>query len=173
VSQEMLERGMLQRDWRTLHREVVPDLVGALRELIQTHDRVLHIGTDAQKVDHRIDFVTCVVVLTPGKGGRVFYTRIRKPRQEVRSLRQKLFMEAWLSVETAMAIEPTIPEAVPIVVHLDVNPDKKWASSRHINEVVGLVMGQGFEFLFKPDARAASHTADHVVKNKHHVTPYP
>ncbi len=160
---------MLQREWRTLHREPVPDLLRALEELVLAQDRVIHIGTDAQKVDKRIDFVTCVVVLTPGKGGRVFYTRIRKPREEVRSLRQKLFTEAWLSVETAMAIEPSIPSTLPIVVHLDVNPDKKWASSRHINEVVGLVMGQGFEVLFKPDAWAASHTADHVVKNKHHT----
>jgi len=93
----------------------------------------------------------------------------RKSRTEVKSLRQKLFREAWLSVQTAMEIEPHTPDHTPIVVHLDVNPDKRWASSRHINEVVGLVMGQGFEVLYKPDAWAASHTADHVVKNKHHA----
>lgn len=162
---------MLEREWMTLHRERVPNLISALSDLIASGERVLHIGTDAQKVDHRVDFVTCVVVLTPGKGGRVFYTRLRKSRTEVKSLRQKLFREAWLSVQTAMEIEPHVPDRTPIVVHLDVNPDKRWASSRHINEVVGLVMGQGFEVLYKPDAWAASHTADHVVKNKHHALP--
>jgi len=86
------------------------------------------------------------VVLTPGIGGGVFHTRIRTTREDVRSLRLKLFMEAWYSVETAMELEPHIPEGSPIVVHLDVNPDKRWASSRHISEVVGLVMGQGISY---------------------------
>ena len=158
---------MIEREWLTMDSVRIPDLVAALGDLLRSGNRVIHIGTDAQKVDARVDFVTCVVVLTPGKGGRVFHTRIRKPREDVRSLRLKLFMEAWYSVETAMELEPHIPEGSPIVVHLDVNPDKRWASSRHISEVVGLVMGQGFEVLFKPDAWAASRTADHVVKNKH------
>lgn len=164
---ERLNERMIEREWLTMDSERIPDLVAALGDLLRTGNRVIHIGTDAQKVDARVDFVTCVVVLTPGKGGRVFHTRIRKPREDVRSLRLKLFMEAWYSVETAMELEPHIPDGAPIVVHLDVNPDKRWASSRHISEVVGLVMGQGFEVLFKPDAWAASRTADHVVKNKH------
>jgi hypothetical protein len=150
----------------TLDREPVSDLISVLRELIASGDRVLHIGTDAQKIDMRVDFVTCVVVLTPGKGGRVFYTRVRKARGELRSLRQKLFTEAWMSLETAMELSPHVADPTPIVVHLDVNPDERWASSRHIHEVVGLVVGQGFEVLFKPDAWAASRTADHVVKKK-------
>jgi uncharacterized protein len=166
---ERLSERMIEREWLTMDSERIPDLVAALGDLLRAGKRVIHIGTDAQKVDARVDFVTCVVVLTPGKGGRVFHTRIRKPREDVRSLRLKLFMEAWYSVETAMELEPHIPEGSPIVVHLDVNPDKRWASSRHISEVVGLVMGQGFEVLFKPDAWAASRTADHVVKNKHQV----
>lgn len=164
---------MIEREWMTLHREPIPDLIAMLQELVSEGDRLIHIGTDAQKVDRRVDFVTCVVLLTPGKGGRVFYTRIRKTRRDVQSLRQKLFTEAWLSVETAMEINPHLPDDVPIVVHLDVNPDKKWASSRHIHEVVGLVVGQGFEVLFKPDAWAASHAADHVVKNKNHAVAAP
>ena len=157
---------MLERPWMTLDREPVSDLVSVLGELIASGERVLHIGTDAQKIDMRVDFVTCVVVLTPKKGGRVFYTRVRKGRGELRSLRQKLFTEAWMSLETAMELSPNVPESTPIVVHLDVNPDERWASSRHIHEVVGLVVGQGFEVLFKPDAWAASRTADHVVKKK-------
>ncbi len=157
---------MLERQWRKLNGDPIDDLVKVIDPLIRENPRILHVGTDAQKVDRRIEFVTCVVVLTPGKGGRVFYTRVRKTPRDVQSLRQKLFTEAWLSVETAMELNPQIPDSTPLVVHLDVNPDRRWASSRHINEVVGLVVGQGFEVLLKPDAWAASHAADHVVKNK-------
>jgi len=134
--------------------------------MLEDGPRVIHVGTDAQKIDHRVEFVTCVVVLTPQKGGRVFYTRVQRRRRDVHTLRQKLFTEAWMSVETAMELNPHLPDDTPIVVHLDVNPDRRWASSRHIHEVVGLVLGQGFEVLFKPDAWAASHAADHVIKNR-------
>lgn len=161
---------MLERQWLTLERVPVDDIVSEIGRLLHAGDRVFHVGTDAQKIDRRIEFVTCIVALSPGKGGRVYYTRLRKPPREVRTLRQKLFMEAWLSVETAMELDPHVPDTTPIVVHLDVNPDRRWASSRHINEVVGLVVGQGFEVLFKPDAWAASRAADHVVKNKNHAT---
>jgi len=157
---------MLERDWTTLSREPVADLVQELRVLLQDGPRVIHVGTDAQKIDHRVEFVTCVVVLTPQKGGRVYYTRVQRRRRDVHTLRQKLFTEAWMSVETAMELNPHLADDVPIVVHLDVNPDRRWASSRHIHEVVGLVLGQGFEVLFKPDAWAASHAADHVIKNR-------
>jgi predicted RNase H-related nuclease YkuK (DUF458 family) len=157
---------LLEREWTTLSREPVPDLVQELHRLLEDGPRVIHVGTDAQKIDHRVEFVTCVVVLTPQKGGRVFYTRVQRRRRDVHTLRQKLFTEAWMSVETAMELNPHLPDDVPIVVHLDVNPDRRWASSRHIHEVVGLVLGQGFEVLFKPDAWAASHAADHVIKNR-------
>jgi predicted RNase H-related nuclease YkuK (DUF458 family) len=157
---------MLDRRWKTLSGESVADVTQAVQELLASGDRVVHIGTDAQKIDQRIEFVTCIVLLEPGKGGRVFYTRVPRSLRDVRSLRQKLFTEAWMSVETAMQLNPHLPDELPIVVHLDVNPDQRWASSRHIHEVVGLVVGQGFEVLFKPEAWAASHAADHALKRR-------
>jgi len=155
---------MIEQTWRTLENVPVPSVLTELRRLLADGERVLHVGTDAQKFGRRVVFVTCVVVLCPGKGGRVFHARVQRDRREVRSLRQKLFTEAWMSVETAMELAPHLPDDVPIIVHLDVNPDVRWASSRHIQEVGGLVVGQGFEVLFKPNAWAASHAADHVVK---------
>ena len=37
-------------------------------------------------------------------------------------------------------------------------------SSAYVQELVGLVVGQGFKALIKPDSWAASHAADHVVR---------
>ncbi len=157
---------MLDRRWKTLSGEAVEDVATEVSGLVETGERVVHIGTDAQKIEQRVEFVTCIVVLNPGKGGLVFYTRAPRSMRDVKTLRQKLFTEAWLSVETAMQLNPHLPDDAPIVVHLDVNPDQRWASSRHIHEVVGLVVGQGFEVLFKPDAWAASHAADHALKRR-------
>ncbi len=162
---------MLENEWFTIDRKAVKDIRAEVETLVKDADamgeeRVLHIGTDAQKIDRRVDYVTCIVIVRPGKGGRVFYTRTRKPKSEVHSLRQKLFDEAWMSIETAMEINPTVPKGWKIVVHLDVNPDVKWESSKYIQELSGMVMAQGFECLTKPDAWCASHAADHVVKHK-------
>lgn len=159
---------MLEQKWMTLEKVPVEDIVKEIDALLLKGERLIHIGTDAQKMDTAIEFVTCVVALEPTKGGRVFYTRMKKNKQDVKSLRQKLFTEAWMSVETAMELEAALPDRCKITVHLDVNPDEKWASNRHLHDVVGMVVGQGFEVLIKPDAWCASHAADHAVKHKNH-----
>jgi Ribonuclease H-like len=40
----------------------------------------------------------------------------------------------------------------------------KHKSSAYVQELVGLVVGQGFKALIKPEAWAATHAADHVVR---------
>jgi hypothetical protein len=37
-------------------------------------------------------------------------------------------------------------------------------SSKYVQELVGLVVGQGFAVRIKPDAWCAAHAADHVVR---------
>jgi uncharacterized protein len=159
---------MLEQKWMTLDKKPIEDIVKEVDALLTLGERRIHIGTDAQKIDKKVEFVTCVVVLEPRHGGRVFYSRTKKDKTDVKTLRQKLFTEAWMSLETAMELEAALPGQCHITVHLDVNPDERWASNRHIKEVVGMVMGQGYEVLVKPDAWCASHTADHAVKHKNH-----
>jgi predicted RNase H-related nuclease YkuK (DUF458 family) len=42
----------------------------------------------------------------------------------------------------------------------------RFKSSAYVQELVGLVVGQGFKALIKPESWAASHAADHVVRAK-------
>jgi predicted RNase H-related nuclease YkuK (DUF458 family) len=157
---------MLEQKWMTLDKHPVEDVVKELEALLREGERMIHIGSDAQKIDKNVEFVTCIVVHKPRRGGRVFYARVKKDKQDIKSLRQKLFTEAWMSCETAMELEAALPDQCNITVHLDVNPNEKWASNRHIKEVVGMVMAQGYGVLVKPDAWCASHAADHAVKHK-------
>jgi hypothetical protein len=39
-------------------------------------------------------------------------------------------------------------------------------SSKYVEELAGLAMGQGFKTLVKPESWAASHAADHVVRTR-------
>lgn len=51
-------------------------------------------------------------------------------------------------------------------VHIDANPVVAYKSSQYVQELVGLVVGQGFRALIKPESWAASDAADHVVRSQ-------
>jgi predicted RNase H-related nuclease YkuK (DUF458 family) len=153
--------------WFTLKGVEVLDMMGIVEDFLR-RGRVVHIGTDAQKSNRRMEFVTVACVLNPGKGGRVFYTR-RFDRKEI-SLYEKLATETWFSLELAMRMneEFDLPlERKQIWVHVDANPDTRYESSDHVQQLAGMVAGSGFPVLVKPDAWCASHVADYAVKNKH------
>ena len=158
---------MLELQWKTLKHKPIDDLKEEIEKLLKEDEtRVIHIGTDSQKVDSSIKFATCVVLLKPGKGGRAFYTQEKLNKNHFKGIRKKLFEEAWRSVTIALELSEAIPEEVEMIVHLDCNPNTRWASSKCITELVGLVVGQGFKCEVKPNAWVASHACDHIVKGK-------
>ena len=138
-------------------------------ELRVTPDAEVIIACDSQQVGQSTEYVTVVVMHRPAKGGRVFFCRERISR--VRELRERLWKEVWRSTELAMELTatPDIGEVYPIdvsAIHIDANIDPKHKSSKYVQELVSLVMGQGFRAVVKPEAFAASHAADHAVKHK-------
>ncbi|MCZ6597946.1 MAG: hypothetical protein O7B99_09930 [Planctomycetota bacterium] len=149
--------------WSSLSGSRVPDIVHAVRSLASAANRVVHIGTDAKHRGFHTDFVTVITVLNPGHGGRVFYRRQRQSR--MRSLAQKLFREAELSLDVAQMISDEITQDV--FVHVDANEDTRHKSSKYVQALSGMVIGYGFQVLVKPHAWCASHVADFVVKEKH------
>ena len=104
--------------------------------------------------------MTVVVILTPTKGGRVAYRREVVPR--ITSLRERLLKEVWKSVDLGLQFSPIVKG--DLTVHIDANPVVAHKSSQYVQELVGLVVGQGFKALIKPESWAASHAADHVVR---------
>ncbi len=153
--------------WWTLSGVEVLDVMTAVEQLLR-RGHVVHIGTDAQKSARRMEFVTVICVLNPGKGGRVFYTR-RYEKKDM-SLFDKLSMETWLSLELALRMNGEFelpPDQKQIWVHVDANPDTRYDSSDYVKQLAGMVAGSGFPVLVKPDAWCASHVADFAVKNKH------
>lgn len=146
--------------WKTLSGHEVEDIAAAVTELVGDEDRIIHIGTDAQHHGYHTDFVSVVAVLNPGKGGRVFYKRERVER--MKSLAQKLFREAQLSIEVAMLLADVVPQ--DITVHIDANEDLRHRSSNYVQALAGMVVGHGFQVEVKPNSWCATHVADRVVK---------
>ena len=151
---------MLTR-WRTISEKDVPDIEQFVAEASALGQEV-HIGTDSLQSGRVTNFVTIVAVLNPPKGGRAVYAQKIVPR--IKSLRERLMHEVWLSVELGLRLSPKING--DLTIHIDANPDQKFMSSRYLQELVGLVVSQGFRALWKPDSWAATHCADHVVRIK-------
>lgn len=147
--------------WKTLGGDPIPDILRFV-ENTANNGQAVHIGTDSLQVSRYSQFVTVLVILTPGKGGRVAYTREVVPR--IKSLRARLFGEVWRSVGLGMQISGLVPGG--LTVHVDANPQPQHKSSAYLQELVGLVVGQGFRVQIKPDAWAASHCADHLVRTQ-------
>lgn len=153
---------MLKRKWKTVDGTKVQDATEMFAGVL-TGVKVVYIGTDSQQNTKHTEFVTVLVVHDPGHGGRVFYTNERVDR--VRSLRERLLKEVWLSVQLAMEINPLISEESVLEVHVDANPNTKFKSNAYVKELTSMVVSQGFKAVLKPDSWAATHAADHVVKN--------
>lgn len=162
-----MSEAIVDKQWLTLHRQKVDNILLEIGRLCAEGDRVVHIGTDAQKHGKRMDFVTAVVVLNPGKGGRVFYTKSKNPN--IHSLQHKLFTEVGLSLEIAIALCEAVPELQDrIEVHVDANTNLRHDSANFHQSLAGMVVGHGFKAVLKPDAWCASHVADHAVNFKNH-----
>ena len=158
-----METTMLARKWKTVDGDRIPDITASLTEAC-AGQRVVHIGTDSQQNAKTTEFVTVVVIHNPGKGGRAFWTVESTPR--IKSLRERLLKEVWLSVQLGLEMVDMITEQSQLMVHVDANTDTKFKSSAYAKELAAMVVSQGFTALLKPEAWAATHAADHVVKKK-------
>jgi predicted RNase H-related nuclease YkuK (DUF458 family) len=147
----------MKTSWKTLNGERIEDIVAWVDAAV-TGDQIIHVGTDSLQTGRWTQFVTVVVILNPPKGGRVAY--IREVVLRMSSLRQRLTKETWMSVELGLQL-PKLP-----VIHIDANHQERHRSSKYLEELVGMVVGQGFKALYKPESWAATHCADHVVRHK-------
>lgn len=148
--------------WKTITEKPVPDIREFVATTVRQGERLVHIGTDSLQGRRCTQFVTVLVILEPGKGGRVAYQRQLSPR--IQSLRERLLKEVWFSVTLALEINDVLPASAGLTVHIDANPVPSHRSSQYVHELVGMVVGQGFKAAIKPEAWAATHTADYVVR---------
>jgi predicted RNase H-related nuclease YkuK (DUF458 family) len=145
--------------WKTLTGQAIGDVVDFVRDHAQ-EGQIVHLGTDSLQLRRHTRFVTVVAILTPGHGGRAIWTRVVRPR--IPSLRERLLREVWLSVELGLRLHPVVPG--PLHVHIDANPIAHYKSSAYVQELVGLVVSQGFRAVIKPESWAASRAADRLVR---------
>jgi hypothetical protein len=119
----------------------------------------LIVGTDSLPGEE-VHFVTAVIIHRIGYGGRYFYRRILN--SHMKSLRQRIFHEATLSLETASLITSQLSKngvsELPIEIHIDIGT--KGETKQLIKEVVGMITSSGYAAKIKPESFGASKVAD-------------
>lgn len=126
-------------------------------------DYEIYIGTDSKvkKKDKKVFYATCIVLYKKGRGGKILISKEKKPLPN--SLRERLAIEVWKSIETSIELSRILPD-IEIVVHVDVNQSQKYKSGDFCQELVSMVVGQGFKCVVKPEAWAAQSVADKFSK---------
>lgn len=123
----------------------------------------LIIGTDSQ-LREKVCYVTAIVILCRGKGGRFYYTK--EYEQAGLSLKERIFYETSRSLRVAAQVTEELAKNgiadLNIEIHLDIGEYGR--TKDIIREAVGMVTGSGFGAKIKPDSYGAFKVADKYTK---------
>ena len=143
--------------------EVIIDILNYTREDI-TRSYKLLVGSDSHPHRQGTCFVSAIIIHRQGKGARYYYNKSME--QKIKSLRQRIFYEATLSLALADQISHLLKEHgqedMKVEIHLDVGTHGE--TKELIKEVTGMIVNSGFAARIKPDACAASKVADKHTK---------
>jgi len=145
--------------------DVFRDIVAYVHEVPEAKYRLI-IGTDSQsQYEDNICFVTAIIVHREGKGGRYYYRRDLEKKLN-RNWRQRIYYETSRSLSVASKLAEKLAvngyADLDLEIHLDVG--NKGKTKEIIREVVGMVVGSGFDARIKPDSYGASKVADKYTK---------
>ena len=109
-------------------------------------------------------YSTVIIVHMDSKRGcKLFHDSTDMP--DYGNLKQRLLTEVQYAVAAATEIVEVLGDR-HMEIHLDINPNPKHKSSVAVKEALGWVKGSlGLDAKIKPHSFAATHAADHVVRN--------
>lgn len=121
----------------------------------------LIIGTDSMVyAGNTAEFVTAIVVHRKHTGGIYFWSK--RKQTGLHTLRDRIFEEAFLSLRAAekllLHLKSVSFSEFNLVIHVDIGPNGE--TKKMIQEIVGMIKGNGFDVKIKPDSFGASSVAD-------------
>ncbi len=111
--------------------------------------------------------VTAIVLHRVGNGGIYFWQR--RVRRGLRTLRDRMYAEALASISMAQRLERVTAMQTLVKSNLEIHVDvgEEGPTREMIHEIVGMIVGYGYNAKIKPDSFAASKVADR------HTIPVP
>lgn len=127
----------------------------------------VYVGADSRRFKKNgswyAKYTTVVVLHRDSKHGcKIYHNSVIQP--DFGNIKQRLLTEVSFAVEAATEIVEVVGDRY-LSVHLDINPSPNHKSSVAVKDALGWVKGSlGIEAVIKPDAWAASHCGDHMVR---------
>jgi predicted RNase H-related nuclease YkuK (DUF458 family) len=140
-------------------------LIKEIENFILTDEKFAYrvlVGTDSEYFDHKIDFVSVIVVHRVGHGARYFWKR--QVLKTNLGLYERLWQEALLSLKIGQELLKILTSKklnFRFELHLDLGTIGKSSSS--VKEIINLVRSYGFDVKIKPESYAASKIADRLI----------
>lgn len=131
----------------------------------------IYIGVDSlafrRGEDWWADYYMVVAIHKNGRNGcKLFYERVteRDYSSDRKKPTYRLMQEAYKVAELYAKLREVIVD-YEVEVHLDLNPNKKYASSSVITQAIGYIRAScNVVPLVKPDSWCATHAADRLVR---------
>lgn len=128
-------------------------------------DTNIYVGADSKNIrgEKLTQFIVAIVVHYSGsRGSKMFALSKREP--VIKAVNQRLMIEAYYALETALKIRDRIGDR-KLSVHLDLNQNPEYKSNVVTKQATGMISGQGLAFKIKPHAIAATSAADYLSNN--------
>lgn len=142
--------------------EVVADILDYVSQDMNYAYKLI-VGTDSHPHEHGACFVSAIIIHRQGKGARYFY---RRHQENITNMRQRIFYETSLSLELADQLTQYLKERgrddMKVEIHLDVGTHGDTRDL--VKEVIGMVVGSGFDAHIKPNSCGASKVADKYTR---------
>ena len=144
--------------------EVIKEIANYISEKPEKFYDII-VGCDSSS-EEEPNFPLAVVILRKGEGGRFFLKKIHySSLRKFYNWHQRILEEVLLSCELALYLREILNKEVPLsfnwqfrYIHADIG--ENGATRDMIKEVTGLIRGNGFEPMIKPESFAASTVAD-------------
>ena len=144
-------------------KELVLDLLAYVSEDTSFAYKLI-VGSDSHPCPDGTCFVSAIIIHRQGKGARYYYKK--QIRSRINSISQRIFLETSLSLELADRLSVGLKEHgredMKVEIHLDVGTHG--ATRDLVKDVIGMVVGSGFDARIKPDASGASKVADRYTR---------
>ena len=141
----------------TLSMEQVFEEIRTYTEEKQEKEYEIIVGCDSSS-SLEPTFPLVIVVLRHGEGGRFFILKVKYPEgRQFHGLHERILQEGLLSCEFASFLREHFGEKTP---HIHADIGEHGPTKDMIREITGLIRGNGFEPVIKPESFAASSVAD-------------
>ena len=129
----------------------------------------IYLGADSERINVRgvwyADYTLAVVVHIDGRHGCKIFGDVQRERdwdQRANKPAMRLMNEVYKVSDLFQELSDVLEDRY-VEVHLDINPNERYASSQVVNQAIGYIKGTcNIDAQVKPQAFAASYAADRL-----------